>query len=155
MVSVPTFVRNVVINAPIERVFAFHERPDALERLSPPFPPLTVIQRTGGISTGAKVHIRIGFIDWHAVHTAFDPPRLFVDEQERGPFRKWIHRHEFEDLGDGRTRLTDRLEFELPGGALLNRLLAPFVRLGLGQMFSYRHRATVAACEGAASIDRR
>lgn len=155
MASVPRFVRSVVIAAPIDRVFAFHERPDALERLSPPFPPLTVIQRTGGISTGARVHIRIGPVHWHAVHTAFDPPRLFVDEQERGPFRRWVHRHEFEDLGDGRTRLTDRLEFELPGGRLVNRLLAPFVRLGLGQMFAYRHKVTVAACEAPASIDRR
>jgi ligand-binding SRPBCC domain-containing protein len=144
MASVPTFVRSVVIAAPIDRVFAFHERRDALERLSPPFPPLTVIQRTGGISTDARVHIRIGPVHWHAIHTEFDPPRLFVDEQERGPFRRWVHRHEFEDLGAGRTRLTDRLEFELPGGRVVNRLLAPFVRLGLGQMFAYRHKVTVA-----------
>lgn len=41
--------------------------------------------------------------------TAYDPPRRFVDEQVRGPFRAMRHEHVFDDLGGGRTRMTDRM----------------------------------------------
>lgn len=144
----PLFEQETVIQAPVDVVFGFHERPDALELLSPPFPPLTVLHKSGGISTGAEVHLRIGPIRWDARHTAFERNRLFVDEQVRGPFARWIHRHEFHAEGVT-TRLVDRIDFALPGGALLNRLAAPFVRVGLRQMFAHRHAVTRRYCEGA------
>ena len=39
------------------------------------------------------------------------------DQQIRGPFAQWIHRHEFESAGNA-TRLIDRIEYRIPGGAL-------------------------------------
>ncbi len=142
----PKFVQSSVIHAPLNVVFAFHEREDALPLLSPPFPPLRVVQKLGGIEAGARVELRIGPVKWVALHTAFEKNRLFVDEQIEGPFRKWIHQHEFEAVGDG-TRLTDRLEFELPGGAFVNGVLGWAVKLGLRQMFAHRHSVTKTICE--------
>jgi ligand-binding SRPBCC domain-containing protein len=142
-----TFVARVLIDAPVAEVFAFHERPDALALLTPAFPPVRVVQQSGGIAAGARVVLRVGrVIPWVALHTAYEKDRLFVDEQVRGPFARWVHRHEFDDIG-GRTRLTDRVTFELPGGSLLNRLAAPLVRLGLTRMFAHRHAATRRMCE--------
>lgn len=135
-----------MIDAPIEDVFRFHEREDALALLSPTFPPVRVVRKTGGIGIGARVELRVGGLLWVAVHTAYEKDRLFVDEQIQGPFARWIHRHEFEDLG-GRTRLTDRVEYGLPGGWLVNRLLGWTVRPGLYQMFRHRHRVTRRFCE--------
>ena len=64
--------------------------------------------------------------------TAHQRPHRFVDEQVRGPFRSLHHEHLFEDLGDGRTRMTDRMAVSAPGGplgALAARLvLAPHLR---------------------------
>lgn len=142
----PTFVRSVLIDAPVSTVFRFHEREDALSLLSPPFPPLRVVSRSGGIKTGARVELRVGFIRWVAQHTAFEPDQLFVDQQVEGPFAHWIHRHEFEDVGIA-ARLTDRVEFVLPGGKWVNLALAWVVKLGLMQMFWYRHRVTKEICE--------
>ena len=142
-----TFAASVLIDAPVAEVFRFHERPDALALLTPAFPPVRVINQSGGIETGARVVLRVGLvIPWVALHTAYEKDRLFVDEQVRGPFALWIHRHEFEPV-DGRTRLTDRVTYQLRGGALLNRTAAPFVRLGLSQMFAYRHAVTRRICE--------
>lgn len=143
----PEFVRSVVVRAPVTEVFAFHEREDALPRLSPPFPPVRVVRRTGGIRPGAEVDLRIGPVRWLARHTAYEKDRLFVDEQVTGPFAAWIHRHEFEPLGAGTTRLTDRVSFVLPGGALVNALFGRLVALSLVPMFRHRHQATRAACE--------
>jgi ligand-binding SRPBCC domain-containing protein len=52
-----------------------------------------------------------------------------------------VHRHEFE-AGGVATRLTDRIEHELPGGAFGNTLFAWTATLGLRRMFAYRHRVT-------------
>ena len=142
-----TFVRSVVIDAPVEAVFAFHERDDALLRLSPSFPRVHVVRKTGGIEAGSCVDLRIGPLAWVALHTRYEKNRLFVDEQLHGPFRRWIHRHEFEDLG-GRTRLTDRVEYRLCGGKIVEALFGWFVELGLRRMFRARHSATKRFCEG-------
>jgi ligand-binding SRPBCC domain-containing protein len=137
----PTFVKSTLFDAPVESVFAFHEREDALALLSPAFPPVTVISRTGGIQTGARVVLRIGPITWIAAHTAYERNRLFVDEQVSGPFARWVHRHEFTNE-QGRCRLTDRVSFDLPGGRIVNAVFGWAVALGLRPMFQHRHAVT-------------
>ena len=138
----PEFVKSVLIDAPVDDVFRFHERPDALTLLSPAFPPVRVISRTGqGVEQGTRVELQVGWIPWLAQHTAYEKNRLFVDEQIHGPFAKWTHRHEFEAVG-GKTLLTDRIEYQLPGGSLVNLLFGSIVKLGLPRMFAYRHRVT-------------
>ena len=150
MVGPPlTFVRSVVNDAPVGEVFRFHERPDALALLSPPFPPMRKTGGTGdGIHSGTRVDLRIAGVPWIALHTAYEKDRLFIDEQIRGPFARWVHRHEFEPLSN-RTRLTDRVEFALPGGAVVNTLFGWFVKFGLRNMFAHRHRVTKQRCEAA------
>jgi ligand-binding SRPBCC domain-containing protein len=142
----PTFIKSVLIDASVRDVFHFHERGDALSLLSPPFPPVRVISRTGGIQTGAQVVLQIGPVRWIARHTAYEQDRLFVDEQVRGPFTTWVHRHEFKSV-DGRTKLTDRIEYHLPGGMLVDVLFGWLVNAGLANMFRYRHRVTREFCE--------
>ena len=131
----------MIIDEPVETVFAFHQREDALALLSPPFPPIT-IKRTGGLEPGAQVELRCGPIHWVARHTEFEQDRLFVDELIDGPFQLWVHRHEFEDLGDT-TRLTDRIEYRVRGGVILNAAVRPLLAL----LFGYRHRVTRRECE--------
>jgi ligand-binding SRPBCC domain-containing protein len=114
--------------------------------LTPAFSPVRMIGSTGGIKTGARVELRVGVFRWVALHTAYEKDRLFVDEQIQGPFAQWVHRHEFQADG-ARTRLTDRIEYELPGGSLVNLLFGWTVRLGLRNMFSHRHRVTKEVCE--------
>ncbi|MEO5922830.1 MAG: SRPBCC family protein [Bryobacteraceae bacterium] len=136
-----TFVMSSIIAAPVEVVFGFHEREDALALLSPPFPPMRVLRKTGGLQVGAEVELQIGPIRWLARHTGFEKNRFFEDVQVSGPFEKWVHRHEFESVPGG-TRLTDRVEYRFVGGALTEWA----VRIGLWQMFRYRHRMTKRFC---------
>jgi len=143
---VPTFVKSVIIDAPASAVFAFHERADALPLLSPRFPRVRVIRKTGGIERGALVELRIGPFSWIALHTAYEENRLFVDEQTSGPFARWVHRHEFEDVGVG-TRLTDRVEYRLPGGPPVDLLFGWLAKFALNRMFRHRHRITKRLCE--------
>ena len=45
-------------------------------------------------------------------------PEWFVDEQVRGPFRRWRHEHSFTTVAGGRTVMRDVVEFEAPFGPL-------------------------------------
>ncbi|HEY6390749.1 MAG TPA: SRPBCC family protein [Bryobacteraceae bacterium] len=144
----PALAKSVLIDAPVGTVFAFHEREDAISILSPAFPAVRMIGMTAGIRTGSRVELRVGPFSWIALHTAYEKDRLFVDEQIKGPFAKWVHRHEFEDA-DGKTRLTDRVEYLLPGGSLINRLFGWIVKAGLNRAFNHRHRVTRQVCEKA------
>jgi ligand-binding SRPBCC domain-containing protein len=74
---------------------------------------------------------------WQSEITAWEPPRRFVDEQRRGPYRLWVHEHRF-DAGDGGTLARDKVEYAVLGGGLVNRL---FVVGDLRKIFDYRAEA--------------
>jgi ligand-binding SRPBCC domain-containing protein len=147
----PEFVHTSVIQTSVERLFAFHESPDALQRLMPPWQPAEVISRDGGLSVGARVELELKLgpfrLRWVARHTEYERNRLFADIQEKGPFRRWRHRHEFAAEGQA-ARLTDRVEFSLPGGRLVDLFGAAIARHELRRLFAYRHAVTKQACEG-------
>jgi ligand-binding SRPBCC domain-containing protein len=146
-----TFVKESIIRAPPERVFAFHELPDALARLTPPWESSRVIQaaKISEVGSEAIVETRIlGLIParWVARHTAYDPPRMFEDVQVKGPFRYWRHRHLIAPHADGAT-LRDEIEYEPPFG-ILGQLVEPFlITPRLTKLFDYRHAATREWCE--------
>ncbi|MDY7016458.1 MAG: SRPBCC family protein, partial [Cyanobacteriota bacterium] len=77
------------IDAPVETVWAFHERPDILQILTPPWQPVRVVRREGGLNLGAVSEFCLFLgpipIQWVARHTQYEQYRLFVDEQEKGP----------------------------------------------------------------------
>lgn len=135
------------IAAPLSAVWAFHERPDAIQLLTPPETPLIVEQRTGGLEVGARLTMRITHLRfrWVAEHTEYEYQRLFTDRQISGPFRSWVHRHRFLAEGPG-TRLTDEIEFSLPGGALTDWLFGWAIRIQLRTLFRYRHAMTEIEC---------
>lgn len=76
--------------------------------------------------------------------TAYEPPRRFVDEQIRGPFRALRHEHLFHDLGDSWTRMTDLMTVSAPFGPLgflvTRALLAPYLRRLLKQRAAHIKR---------------
>ena len=145
-----TFEKRTFIAAPPEAVFAFHERPDALERLTPPWENARVVEKTGdGIKVGARVVIELKLgpvkLRWTAEHVAYDPPRMFRDVQRGGPFRKWDHTHTVESAPGGAT-LVDTITYELPF-APFSRVAAPFVRRKIERLFAFRHELTRQLCE--------
>ncbi|HET7737775.1 MAG TPA: hypothetical protein VFK32_04305 [Tepidiformaceae bacterium] len=133
------------MDAPVEAVAAFHEGPDALASLQPPLPG-TRFLRVDPLADGAITEFLMGFppvqIRWRAVHREVFHGVGFTDEQEAGPMRRWVHRHEYRRLKSGRTGVTDRIWFEHHPGwrGLITRLM--FNPLTLGVLFRYRAHAT-------------
>src|SRR4030088_2553633 len=94
------FLHTSWIAAPVETVFDFYKRRDAIELLIPPGQNVEVISRDGGLEAGARVEFRIPLgpfrIRWVAHHIAYEEGRLFIDEQREGPFAAWVHAHRFQ-----------------------------------------------------------
>ncbi|GAA5507076.1 TIGR01777 family oxidoreductase [Novipirellula caenicola] len=130
--------------------FAYHERPGALQRLTPPWEHVTVESSDVGLDVGNEVVLKTRFagvpLRWVARHTEYDPPRHFADTQVSGPFACWNHHHEFRDrVGDPSetgSSLTDSIEYELPAGAFGRFFGSSIARRKIESMFAYRHRVT-------------
>ena len=122
-----------------EMVFPFFADARNLEILTPAWLNFQIL--TPGeirMCVGALIDYRLrvhGFpVRWRTEITGWNPPVGFQDEQRRGPYRLWRHRHTFLEQNGG-TLCQDRVEYAVPGGALVNRL---FVRGDVETIFKYR-----------------
>lgn len=144
------FKNSSIINASPEVVWKFHERPDILQILNPPWQPVQVVRREGVLNVGAITEFRLFLgplpLTWLARHTECEKYRLFTDEQISGPFESWVHRHEFESE-NGKTRLTDAISFSMPGGGTVEFVSGWLLQVQLEAMFRYRHYVTKRECE--------
>jgi len=140
------FVRRTRIEAPAEKVFEWHARPGALERLTPPWEPVEAVEPSPSIHDGARgaFRVRVGpfHVRWDFEHKGYQEGRQFQDFQRSGPFRRWEHTHRFIPDGPGACWLEDRIEYELPLGAPGRFLAGWFVKRKLERLFAYRHRVT-------------
>jgi ligand-binding SRPBCC domain-containing protein len=140
------FVKESVIKASPERVFAFHELPDAIDRLIPPSENAKIIQRADISKIGSQAIVETKMLGvftwkWVAEHTAYDPPHLFEDVQTSGPFRSWRHRHIVEPHPEGSV-LRDEIEYEMPIPVFGPLAASIGIVPRLEKLFEYRHRVT-------------
>lgn len=79
-------------------------------------------------------------VRWRTLISRWDPPNEFADEQLRGPYALWHHRHRFTAVSPQATRMDDEVLFRLPFAPLGNVAL-PFVKGELRRIFEYRRAA--------------
>jgi ligand-binding SRPBCC domain-containing protein len=103
------------------------------------------------MGAGARIEYQIrihGFpVRWRTEITMWEPPFRFQDVQRSGPYRQWIHTHDFVEK-DGGTLCRDRVEYAVWGGALVNAL---FVGRDVRRIFDYRREALLRRFPGQAS----
>jgi ligand-binding SRPBCC domain-containing protein len=105
------------VPVPLEETFRFFADPRNLGRITPPWLAFSleraelkaVATREGRdaseagddieMAEGLRLHYRIRPLlvpqRWTSEITVWDPPHRFVDEQVRGPYRRWHHEHRF------------------------------------------------------------
>jgi ligand-binding SRPBCC domain-containing protein len=153
---------------PIELVFAFFANPSNLPHLMPPSqkariedlrmqppPPRPVAddpaRRFRSVAAGVDSEILLSFrpvrwlpqrVSWMARIVQFEWNSYFVDEQVRGPFKRFRHRHgvavEARGGAEG-TLVTDSIEYALPG-AVFGALPGVIVRRQMANAFAYRQK---------------
>ena len=142
---VRTLYRKTVLNKPIEEVFNFFKTAQNLNLITPPDLNFTIltptpfeIQEETIIDYSLKIH---GWtIKWQTKITRFDPPYFFVDDQVKGPYKKWTHHHYFSRITNSVTEMEDKVLFKVPGGPFEFLVYYLFVKKKLAKIFGYRQQ---------------
>ncbi|SNZ13429.1 Ligand-binding SRPBCC domain-containing protein [Natronoarchaeum philippinense] len=152
------FQRETVVHAPLSDVWEFHSTVDGLVALTPDWMGLRVESVVGPdgdsdpdeLDTGAEISMsmqpfgvgpRQRWTSRIVERETGDGVARFRDEMDGGPFAHWDHTHSFFARDEDRTVVRDRVEYELPLGAV-GRAAGPFAVVGFEPMFRYRHRRT-------------
>lgn len=142
----PIFQRHVDLPFNAPTVFAWHERPGALERLTPGWQAVRVLERHGTIHDGDRVVLELSVglwkRHWVAVHRDLEPGRQFRDVQVAGPFAHWVHTHRFIPLDETHSRLEDHIDYGLPLGMPGDLAAGPVIERMLDRLFRFRHHRT-------------
>ena len=140
------FQKTLRLPVPVETLFAWHERPGAFVRLSPPWDQPRVLEHIGGIRDGARVTLEVhaGPIPttWRLTHRDYIVNQQFRDVMESGPFAAWTHTHSFAPDGPQASTLVDEIVYGLPLGALGEAVGGGYAASTLERVFAYRHAVT-------------
>lgn len=122
-------------------MLAWHARPGAFERLSPPWVDVRVRERPAALRAGESFILDLGLGPlhraWHGRLTRVDAGG-FTDDLVRGPLPAWRHDHCFFPDGAG-CRLEDRVTFTMPGGQVGAHVAGTYIRRQMERMFAWRH----------------
>lgn len=130
------------LREPPQTVFPFFADAFNLEQITPPFLRFRVLtQRPIAMHVGTLIDYRLRIhsvpVSWRTHIAEWQPPHCFADEQLRGPYSKWYHRHTFEER-DGGTLARDEVTMTPRGGILAPLVMRWFVERDVRAIFAYR-----------------
>ena len=114
-------VSSSILPVSADRLRAFLGRTANLPQISDPALELEILSAPEIVTLGQRIEFRItayGFKQ-RATHEYVTVEELqIIENQIDGPLRAWRHHQQIEVVGTDECRLTDRIEFEPPGGML-------------------------------------
>ncbi len=129
-------------NVACSTLFELLVQPSQLERISPQDVNLCLVSGPRRMELGSVVTWkakRSGIAQQMTVEVVeFEVNQVVVIKQQKGPFRKWVHRQELHESDDGIV-LKDEIEFEPPGGLLGLVVTEDWVRDDLKKNFAFRN----------------
>ncbi len=132
-----------VLPHPPALVFAFLQRPANRVRLAPPHWSLQLLSGPDQVALGSRLVLRgrrHGISQTSELEvTALEQDRLLEEEQRRGLFRRWKHSFTLEPTVETGTCLSERIEWEGPGGMLGLLLTAAAIERELHDYQAHRH----------------
>ena len=141
----PVLERDTFIDAPIADVFSFFSDPANLARITPRSLGFEIVDAPKRpLRAGDRIRYSIRIlgipIPWVSHISEWEEGTRFVDEQEKGPYRRWRHEHLLRPSGNG-VAMHDRVEYELPLGRIGAFVGGWWVRRNLRKIFDYRAAA--------------
>ena len=137
-----TLKREQFIRCHRTEVFAFFEKPENLERITPSsigfeiMTPRPILMQTGTILDYTIRLLGIP-VRWTTIITDHNPPHGFSDVALRSPYSFWHHTHTFVEA-DGGTVMIDEVRYALPLGIIGRLVHALWVKRQIRHIFDYR-----------------
>ena len=140
-----SYTHRFVLPGKLEPAFALFSDPRWLNALTPPWFDLRPV---GPVRTPLRVGSLIPYrlrwrglpMRWTSRIVAWEPPYRLTYEQERGPYRTFVHEHLFR-TGPAGTEVTDHVTFRSAAPRWFDRTL---VRRDLERIFHHRSNAAEA-----------
>lgn len=139
-----TFQTSTLIKRPVQEVFDFFSKAENLNEITPPMlkfkilSPLPIQMKKGTLIDYSIVLHGVPF-KWKTEITEWNPGVSFVDEQLKGPYSIWRHRHVFIAEGEY-TRMMDTVHYESPGWIFEPLIDKFFVRKRVEEIFTFREK---------------
>ena len=156
------FQRSVLLPATPAEVYAFHEDPRNITKISPDSLRVERVECSVPAKKGDEFRLvvrQFGLrLEWVGFWEVVVPYEKLVDGAKKSPFGHWRHQHQFDPAGGHgeKTLMTDRVEYALRlrypcSLGILGRLLdETLMKLVFTAMFIARHKATRAYFDKAA-----
>ena len=132
------------INRRIDEVFSFFSNPENLSDITPSrlnfkiLTPLPIKMQQGQL-IDYRITVLRKKIRWRTIITEYKYPKYFIDQQLKGPYSMWHHKHEFEDKGN-HVEIIDTVNYVVPFGILGRLVNFLFIHNDLNKIFSYRKK---------------
>ncbi len=126
----------------IEKVFPFYEDEKNLEQITPPWLNFQVLRKsTEQLQAGTLLDYKLSLhgipMKWQTLIEGFEKNKFFVDTQKKGPYQKWHHTHEFEELAGG-TIVRDVVRYKVSLGGVGYIASSWMVHKDVRKIFEYR-----------------
>ncbi len=124
-----------------DKVFPFFAKAENLETLTPPWLNFHIYKKsTPEIQKGSLIDYKLKIhgvtVKWKTLISEWVPGFKFVDDQLKGPYKKWHHVHTFDSVNGG-TLISDEVTFQ-PPGHIFGKLLLPIIRRDVNEIFKFR-----------------
>lgn len=123
-------------------IFPFFSNEYNLEKITPPFLGFKVLgKNTDEIKSGTLIDYSLKLhgipLKWKTEILEFKPNEYFIDQQLKGPYKKWFHQHKFYPLKNG-TLMVDHITYKPPMGILGRLFAGSYIRKDVTKIFNYR-----------------
>jgi len=133
-----------IINKSIDEVFSFFSKPENLTLITPKeldfkiLTPIPIKMKEGQL-IDYTIKVFKKKIRWRTIITEYDYPKIFIDQQLKGPYSMWHHTHQFDNHGDY-VEVIDKISYVVPFGIIGQILNFIFIKRDLIKIFKYREK---------------
>ena len=137
------FHRYQWINSPTNNVFSYFSEAKNLEKITPDYLNFKILgMNTENIETGSLIDYQLRIhgipLKWKTRINNFEEGSSFIDEQIKGPYSKWLHKHDFISVRNG-TLISDKVVYKIPLGFIGKLFAGWYIKKDVTNIFNYRN----------------
>ncbi len=137
-----TFKKEQFVASDIDTVFEFFSRPENLEKITPKKMGFNIITpKPIEMKEGAIIDYTVKILGvpmrWRTIISSYKKNEYFVDEQLKGPYSYWHHKHYFKVV-DGGVMIIDEITYALPLEAFRLIVHPLIIKPQLNEIFDFK-----------------